>query len=48
MMKERMKKMEPPKLEVIRNDTPPEDPKVHFEFSIDDNGEVKFQLKKDS
>ena len=47
-MKAIMKKMETPELEVIRNDTPPEDPKVHFEFSIDDNGKVKYQVKEDS
>ena len=38
--------MEAPELEVIRNDTPPEDPKVHFEFGIDNNGEVKYQVKE--
>ena len=47
MMKKIMKKMETPELEVIRNDNPPEDPKVHFEFSINDNGEVKYQVKED-
>ena len=47
-MKAIMEKMEAPKLEVIRNDTPPEDPKVHFEFSIDDNGKVKYQVKEDT
>ena len=43
-----MKKKETPELEVIRNDTPPDDPKVHFEFSINDNGQVKYQVKEDS
>ena len=47
-MKEIMEKMKKPELEVIRNDTPPEEPKVHYEFSIDDDGEVKYQLKEDS
>ena len=40
-----MKKMETPELEVIRNDTPPEEPKVHYEFSMDETGKIEYYLK---
>ncbi len=43
-----MKKMETPKLEVVRNDTPPEEPKVHLEFSMDENGNIKYEYKENS
>jgi hypothetical protein len=48
MMKAIMKKMETPKLEVVRNDTPPEEPKVHYEFSMDETGKIEYQLIKNS
>ena len=48
MMKEIMKKMETPELEVVRNDTPPEEPKVHYEFSMDETGKIEYQLIKNS
>ena len=48
MMKEIMKKMETPKLEVVRNDTPPEEPKVHYEFSMDETGKIEYQLIENS
>ena len=48
MMKAIMKKMETPKLEVVRKDTPPEEPKVYFEYSMDENGNVKYQVKENS
>ena len=48
MMKEIMKKMENPELEVVRNDTPPEEPKVHYEFSIDETGKIEYQVKENS
>ena len=48
MMKDIMKKMETPKLKVVRNDTPPEEPKVHYEFSMDETGKIEYQLKENS
>jgi len=48
MMKAIMKKRETPKLEVVRKDTPPEEPKVHFEFSMDETGKIEYQLKENS
>ena len=48
MMKAIMTKMDTPKLEVVRNDTPPEEPKVHYEFSMDETGKIEYQLIENS
>ena len=47
-MEEIMKKLETPELEVVRNDTPPEEPKVHYEFSMDETGKIEYQVKENS